>query len=216
MKSFVVIGLGLFGAQTAVELFEMGKDVLVIDINEELINEYANRVGRAVVADARKRDVLKQLGVDNYDCAILATTSDLATSVLVTVNLKALGVKEIICKAQNETDMEVLERLGATQVIIPERLSADRLCRKLVQPNVLEYIGMSDKYGIAEMEVPKAWVGKSVVELNVRAKHSVNIMAIKRGEAIEVTFNPNEALKESDIIVLIGDNKSLAKIQEMN
>lgn len=216
MKSYVVIGLGLFGLELALKLYEQGENVLVIDMNEALVNEYANKVSRAVIADAKKREVLKQLGVDKYDCAIVATTSDLATSVLVTMNLKALGIKEIICKAQNETDVEVLETIGATRVIIPEKIAADRLCKRLIQPNVLEYIEVSDRYGIVELEIPKSWVGKSIIDLNIRARFGVNIMAIKREEEINVSFDPKCALEESDVIVLLGDNKSLDTIQAIH
>lgn len=216
MKSYVVIGLGLFGLETATKLYEQGENVLVIDTNEELVNEYVNKVGRAIIADAKKRDVLKQLGVDKYDCAIVATTSDLATSVLVTMNLKALGVKEIICKVQNETDMEVLETLGATQVIIPEKIAADRLCMRMTQPNVLEYIEVSDKHGIIELEVPRAWVGKSIIDIDIRAKYGVNVMAIKKNGEVEVSFDPKVKLKATDVIVMIGSKKSLNKIQEIH
>ena len=215
MKSFVVIGLGLFGLQTALDLYDLGNNVLVIDKNEELINEYANMVSRAVIADAKKREILKQLGVDKYDCAIVATTSDLATSVLVTMNLKALGIKNIICKVQNETDKEVLETIGATTVIIPEKIAADRLCKRLCKPNVIEYIEVSEKYGIIELEVPKAWVGKNVIDLNIRAKYGVNIIAIKRDGELHVTFDPKSALQKTDILVMIGDNESLNRAQEV-
>lgn len=213
MKSYVVIGLGLFGIQVARELYEQGQNVLVIDTNEKLINEYANKVSRAIIADAKKRDVLEQLGVDKYDCGIVATTSDLATSVLVTMNLKALGLKEIICKAQNETDKEVLETLGATTVIIPEKIAAGRLSKRLIQPKVLEYIEVSNEYGIIELEIPKSWIGKNIIELNVRAKYGVNVIAIKRGNKFDVSFDPKGEMIAEDVIVLVGDNKALNNIQ---
>lgn len=216
MKSYVVIGLGLFGTQLALQLYEQGENVMAIDINPEVIDEYANQVSRAVVADAKRRDVLKQLGVDKCDAAIIGMTSDLATSVLITMNLKALGVNEIICKAQSETDMEVLETLGVTQVIIPEKIAADRLCRRLSRPNVLEYIELSEEYGIIEMQVPKSWVGRSIIDLNVRAKYNVNIIAMKRQNDIKVSFNAKLGLNEEDILVLVGENKALEKVQNIH
>lgn len=216
MKSYVVIGLGLFGTQLALQLYEQGENVMAIDINPEVIDEYANQVSRAVVADAKRRDVLKQLGVDKCDAAIIGMTSDLATSVLITMNLKALGVNEIICKAQSETDMEVLETLGVTQVIIPEKIAADRLCRRLSRPNVLEYIELSEEYGIIEMQVPKSWVGRSIIDLNVRAKYNVNVIAMKRQNDIKVSFNAKLGLNEEDILVLVGENKALEKVQNIH
>ena len=216
MKSYVVIGLGLFGSQLAVDLYEQGKNVMAIDTNPKLIEEYANSVSKAVVADAKNRDVLRQLGVDKYDCAIIAMTEDLATSVLVTMNIKALGVNEIICKAQNDTDKEVLEQLGATQVIIPEKMAANRLSRRICHPNVLEYIEVTNDYGIVEMKVPKSWQGRSIMDINVRAKHGVNIMAIKQGEETKFTFGPKYVLKEDDILIILGEDETLDKIQKLN
>ncbi|MGN0435711.1 MAG: potassium channel family protein [Wujia sp.] len=216
MKSYVVIGLGLFGTQIALKLYEMGNNVMVIDTNAALIEEYANNVSRAVVADAKKRDVLKQLAVDRCDCAIVAMATDLSASVLITMNLKALGVPEIICKVQNETDMEVLETLGATQVIIPEKLAADRLARRLNHPNVWEYIELSDHYGIIEMEVPKCWLGQSIKSINVRAKYGVNIIAIRQNDGVNVSFAADYSLKDTDVLVLVGDTKALNKVQNVH
>lgn len=215
MKSYVVIGLGLFGMELALQLYENGEHVMAIDINPELVASCADSVTKAVVADAKKREVLKNLGVDRFDCAIIAMTSDLATSVLVTMNLKALGVNEIICKAQNATDMEVLETLGATTVIIPEKIAADRLCRKICHPNVMEYIELSEKYGMIEMQVPKSWVGSSILDLGVRAKYGVNIIAIKKGKDIEVSFDANYHLESTDDLVFVGENAALAKVQKI-
>lgn len=216
MRSYVVIGLGLFGTQIAHRLYEMGNNVMVIDTNADLIEENANYVSRAIIADAKKRDVLKQLGVDRCDCAIVAMATDLSASVLITMNMKALGVPEIICKVQNETDKEVLETLGATQVIIPEKIAADRLARRLNHPNVWEYIELSEYYGILEMEVPKCWLGQSIKSINVRAKYGVNIIAIKQNEEVNVSFPADYCLKDTDILVLVGDSKSLNKVQNVH
>lgn len=215
MKSYVVIGLGLFGTEIAVQLYESGEDVMVIDINEELVEEYADRVSRAVAADAKKRDVLKRLGVDKFDCAIVAMTSDLATSVLITMNLKALGIEKIVCKAQNEADKEVLETLGATQVIIPEKIAADKLCRRVTHPNVLDYIELTDDYGIIEIQVPTAWVGRSIMNINVRAKYGVNIIAIKQENSLNMSFGADYVLKAGDVLVVLGSEKALGKAQKL-
>jgi len=212
-KSYVIIGLGLFGAELAIQLYEKGENVLAIDSNAAVVEEMSDKIGRVVVADAKKRDVLKQLGVDKCDCAIVAMTADLAASVLITMNLKDFGIPEIICKAQNDLDKEALEKLGATKVIIPEKLAADRLYKKWMLNNVLEYIELSEKCGIVEMLVPKSWVNKSIKTIDVRAKHGVNILALRHGKDIEVTFDSKYILKESDVLILIGDNNVLSKIQ---
>lgn len=216
MKTYCVIGLGLFGREIAQQLYEKGKNVMVIDQNSELIETYANKVSRAVMADAKKRDVLRQLGVDKCDCAILGMTSDLATSVLITMNLKALGVPEIICKVQNETDKEVLETLGATQVIIPEKLAADKLCRKIMHPNLLDYIELTSDYVIIELQAPSAWVNHSILETNVRAKYGVNIIAVKRDNKLNMSFDAGYVITAQDTLVMIGDDRSLNRIQKMD
>lgn len=215
MKSYVIIGLGLFGTQTAKQLYDQGDNVLVIDKNPELVEECANFVNRAVVADAKKREVLKQLGVGKCDCAIVAMTSDLATSVLIIMNLKAMGIPEIICKAKNKTDMEVLETLGATNVIIPEQIAADGLCRRLKEPNVLEYIRLSDRYGIIEIKTPVDWRGRSVSQINVRAKYGVNIMAVKQNDTINISFDANHIFTPDDVLVVLGEVKDLSKVQNL-
>ena len=127
MKSYVVIGLGRFGAELATRLYACGEEVMVIDTNEQLIDKIADRVTRAVAADARDADVLKKLGVENFDRAIVAVGSDLAASALITMNLKSLNVPFIMCKAHDDTYKDILEKLGANRVIIPEREVADKL-----------------------------------------------------------------------------------------
>ena len=216
MKSYAVIGMGLFGSQIAMELYKKGANVMAIDTNASLIEKYAGNVTKAVVADAKKRDVLRKLGVDKCDCAIVALTSDLASSVLITMNLKALGIKQIICKSKDDTDKEVLETLGATNIVIPEKMSAERLSVKLLKPNVMDYIELSDNCGIVEIQAPQAWINHSIIDLNIRAKFGVNVIGIKKGSQMNVSFDGKTLLEEGDVLVLVGDNKNLNKIQSVH
>ncbi len=204
MYSYVVIGLGRFGAEMALKLYNCGEDVLAIDTNETTIDKIADRVTRAVVADARDMDTLRKLGVGNFDRAVVAVGSDLAASALITMNLKTLGVPYIICKAHDDTYREILENLGADRVIIPEWEMADKLTLGLTSTGVLEYIELSDQYGIVEMTPPESWVGKSIRNLALRTKYGINILAMRRQDQLNILPNIDEPIDAQDTLVLLG------------
>ena len=215
MKSYIVIGLGRFGSQVARELCRQGCEVLAMDIRSELVSQVANDVTHAVVGDGQDKEVLRALGAREFDCGIIAIGDDLAASVLVTMNLKELGVPQVICKAHDETHRRVLEKLGADRVVIPEQEQAARLARSLSSHNVLDYIELSEEYGIIETPSPATWKGKSLRELNVRAKLGVNILAIRRGGRINVSPGADFTFEENDILVVLGDSAALKKVQKL-
>jgi trk system potassium uptake protein TrkA len=215
MKTFIVIGLGLFGAETARKLCTHGCEVLAMDIRSDLVQQVAADVTHAVVGDGQDKEVLRALGAGKFDCAIIAIGDDLAASVLTTMNLKELGVPYVICKAHDETHRRVLEKLGADRVVIPEQEQAARLARSLSSHNVLDYIELSEEYGIIEVPSPAAWKGKTLKELNVRAKLGVNILAIRRGGKINVSPGADFAFEEKDILVVLGDSAALKKVQKL-
>lgn len=215
MKSYVVIGLGKFGAQAAKRLCELDCEVLAMDRNPELVQPVSNLVTQAVVADARDKDVLRALGVKDFECAIVAIGDGLADSVLATMNLKELGVPYIVCKASDETHRQVLLKLGADRVVIPEQEHAARLAKHLSSPNVLDYIELSEEYGIIEIPAPKAWVGKSLKELNVRAKLGVNIIAVEKNGHINVSPAADYPIAAEDIMVVLGDTAALDAVQKV-
>ena len=215
MKSYIVIGLGRFGSQAAKRLCELGCEVLAIDHNSELVQPIANQVTQAVVADARDKEVLRALGAKDFQCAIVAIGDNLADSVLATMNLKELGVPYIVCKASDETHRQVLMKLGADRVVIPEQEHADRLAKNLSNPNVLDYIELSEEYGVIEIPAPKAWVGKSLKELNVRAKLGVNIIAVKKGSHINVSPAADYRIEAEDVMVVLGDTAALDAVQKV-
>ena len=204
MKSYVVVGLGRFGCE-----------VLAMDVSNDLVSQVANEVTHAVVGDGQDKEVLRALGAGEFECAIVAIGGDLSASVLTTMNLKELGVPKIVCKAHDETHRRVLEKLGADQVVIPEQEQASRLARSLSSPNVLDYIELSDEYGIIEVPVPLGWDGKSLRELNVRAKLGVNILAVRRNETFTVSPAADFAMAKGDIVVVLGDSKALKKVQKL-
>ena len=215
MKSYIVIGLGLFGRAVARQLCALGAEVLVIDRSNELVQQLANDVTHAVVADAQDKEVLRALGAGDFDCAILAIGDDLAASVLITMNLKELNVPYIVCKAHDETHAKVLEKLGADRVVIPEEEYAQRLGRSLYSHNVLDYIELSEEYGILEVPAPRTWIGKTLKELNVRAKLGVNIIAVESDKKTNVAPGADYLIRTGDILVVLGENHALEAVQKL-
>ena len=204
MKSYIVIGLGRFGAELAAKLYECGEEVLAVDTDESIIDKIADRVTRAVAADARDRDVLEKLGAQNFDRAIVAVGSDLAASALITMHLKSLNIPFIMCKAHDDTYREILEKLGADRVIIPEREVADKLALGLTHAGVMEYIELSDEYGIVEMEPVSSWIGKSIRDLDLRSRYGANVIAIRKGESIQIPPDIDTPITSDVIMVILG------------
>lgn len=215
MKSYLVIGLGRFGGEVARSLCRQGCEVLAMDVSSDLVNQIAGEVTHAVVGNAQDKEVLRALGAGSFDCAIIAIGDNLAASVLTTMNLKELNVPYIVCKAHDATHRTVLEKLGVDRVVIPEYEYADKLARNLVSHNVLEYIELSEDYGILEVPAPKSWVGKTLRELNVRAKLGVNIIAVNSGEKTSVSPAADYSIGAGDVLVVLGDTKSLKAVQKL-
>ena len=214
MKSYVVIGLGRFGTELATRLYACGEEVMVIDTNEQLIDKIADRVTRAVAADARDADVLKKLGVENFDRAIVAVGSDLAASALITMHLKSLNVPYIMCKAHDDTYKSILEKLGADKVIIPEREVADKLALGLTHAGVMEYIELSQEFGIVEMEPIPAWVGKTIRQLELRNTYGVNVIAVRSQEdTIKIPPDIDTPIPANVIMVMLGKYEMFEKLK---
>ena len=215
MKSFIVVGLGRFGSAVAVSLHKQGCEVLAIDVSSELVQQLGDHVTHAVVGDARDKEVLRALDAKSFDCGIVAIGDSLADSVLATMNLKELNVPYIICKAHDETHCQVLKKLGADKVVIPEQENAVRLAKSLSSSNVLDYIELSEDFGIIEMPAPVQWVDKSLLELNVRAKQGVNILAVKRDREFVVSPAADFRILKGDILVVLGDTVALKAVQKL-
>ena len=215
METYIVIGLGRFGSEVARKLCEQGCEVLAMDVQSALVQQVAPDVTHAVVGDAQDKEVLRAMGAGNFDCAIVAIGDNLAASVLTTVNLKELGVPYIVCKAHDQTHERVMKKLGVDRVVIPEYEFAGKLARSLSSHNVLDYIELSEDYGILEVPAPKSWVGKTILELNVRAKLGVNIIAVESGRTTNVSPSASYKILEGDIMVVLGDNKALEAVQKL-
>ena len=215
MKTFMVIGLGRFGSEVALKLQELGNEVMAIDDNAEQVQRISDHVTYAVVADARDEEVLESLGAKNYDCAVVAIGDNLAANILITLNLKNLGIAQIICKAKDEQQKRALEKIGADRVLIPEREMGIKLAQKLTSDSVLDFIELSNEFGIAEIKTPNSWIGKTLRTLNVRAKYGVSVIALRKGEQIVVALDPDYELSIGDVLVLIGGNEQLAGVQKL-
>ena len=215
MNTYAVIGLGRFGKELALSLAKAGADVLAIDRNRKLVDEVADEVTRAVTCNILEKDVLSELGVGECDCAILCIGSDLASSVVGLMNLKALGIPQIICKAFDETYKDVLVKLGADRVIIPEKEMADKLSAQLVAPMVRDYIPLSDGYMVEEISAPAVWCDRTLAELRIRSKYKADVIAIKRSGKITVSPGGDDSILRDDTLVLLGDTDSLNSIRKL-
>ena len=215
MKSFLVIGLGRFGGEVARQLSSLGNEVLAMDTDSDLVQQISDEVTHAVVGDGADKAVLKALGARNMDCAIVAIGDDLAESVLVTMNLKELGIPQVVCKAHDEVHRRVLEKLGADRVVIPEKENAVRLARKMSSTNLLDYFELDDSCSIIEMMAPKSWLGKSLVEVNVRAKWGSTIIGIRQHGKINTAPSPDHRFGEEDVVIIMGDNKAVNTVQKL-
>ena len=205
MKSYVVIGLGRFGAELATRLYACGEEVMAIDTNGQLVDKIADRVTRAVAADARDIDVLEKLGVENFDRAVVAVGSDLASSSLITMNLKSLNVPFILCKAHDDTYRAILEKLGADRVIIPEREVADKLALGLTHAGIMEYIELSQEFGVVEMEPIPEWVGKTIREMELRTRYGLNVIAVRTHEnTIKIPPDIDTPIEADVIMVMLS------------
>ena len=215
MMSYVVVGLGRFGSEVARQLYRCGCEVLAVDLKSELVQQISSDVTHAAVGDSRDKEVLRMLGVGEFDCAIVAIGDDLAASVLITMNLKELGVPYLVCKAHDDVHRRVLEKLGADRVVIPEKENAARLAKGLSSPNLLDYIELSDEYSIVELPAPASWIGKTLKELNVRAKLGVNILAVRREGKMDISPAADFSFQGGDVVVVLGDAKALKAVQKL-
>lgn len=214
MKQFVVLGLGRFGTSVAKTLYQMGYDVLAVDIDEDVIQDISDSVTHAVQADVTEEDALRALGLRNFDVGVVAIGSNIQASTLVTLIVKEMGVKYVVAKAQNELHAKLLYRIGADKVVFPERDMGVRLAHNLVSSNVIDFIELAPDFSIVEMAAPEAWCGKTLKQLDIRRKYGINVVAIKDGEEIRVSPSADYMIKDGDALIVIGSNDDVARIEK--
>ena len=215
MRQFIVIGIGRFGQAVAERLYELGHEVLAIDTDEDTIQRVSERVTHAVTADATDENVLKSLGVRNFDVGVVAIGTDIQSSIIVTLMLKEMGVGYIVSKAQNDTHAKLLMKIGADRVVFPERDMGERVAHNLIGTNILEYIELSEEHSIIEYAVLQSWIGKDLRDLNLRVKYGVTVVAMRNRneEGINVSPKADTKIKEGDILIVIGSNDDLKKLE---
>lgn len=212
-KSFVVYGLGKFGYSVAVSLAKNGCEVLAVDIDGDLVEDIANDVTLAVRANVKDPDVYRSLGIRNMDGAVVAVSGDMEASIMATILSKEAGIPYVLAKAGSETHAEVLKRVGADQVILPEREMGSRIARNMVFGKFVDTFELSATYSMVELEVPDSWIGKNLRELDVRRRYGVNVIAVREGERINANMDPDEPLAPHQIILTVGNNDDLKKIK---
>ena len=214
MKRVIVIGLGIFGFNIAKVLYENGLEVITIDKNKERIQEIRDYCTKAILADGTDKQVMEMIGIQEDDIVIVSFGEDLAASSLITLHLRELKVKHIIVKAPNEDHKRVLEKVGATEVVIPERDIADKVARSLISPNVLDFIPLTEDFTISEIVPPTSFYGKTIGDLHLRSRHHIEVIAIREVLPGRLTMVPRAdfVIKDSDILVIIGRQKDIQKI----
>ena len=217
MGSFLVIGMGRFGSSMAKELYRMKQDVLVVDELEENITDIMNQVTDVIIGDAKDEAVLNALDVQDFDGVIVAMAGTIEDSILITMMLKEMNAKSVICKAQNERHAKILTQLGADKVIRPEHDMGIRVARSLTQHNMIDFLEISPDYYIMEIVTQKHWVDKSIAKINLRRKYGITVLAIRSAKTDVVKFSPqaDAVLEEGDILTVIGSKQELEAISFM-
>ncbi len=214
MKSYLVLGLGRFGQAIAQALYEHGNEVLAVDENEDIVEEIQANVTHAVIGDCTDEAVLKSLGARNFDAAVVSVGGNIETSIMATVLLKELGVKNIIARAATKIHAKILTKVGADRVVLPEHDMGIRLAQSMSSANILDMIELSDNYSIVEVTPLKAWGSKSLSDIDLRSVYGVTVLAIKNKERVIILPDASYTLYPEDILIIIGRNKDIEKIKE--
>jgi trk system potassium uptake protein TrkA len=213
-KEFAVIGLGRFGGSICRSLSEQGAEVLAMDVDEDKVNEYSEIAAHAVVADSTDEGVLKDLGIRNFDHVIVAIGDNIQASILTTLILNELGVKQITVKAQNDYHEKVISKIGAHHIVHPERDMGKRIAHNIMSTNVLDYLELSDEHSIVELIAGEKMNEQSLIDLDIRAKFGCNIVGMKRGKEIIVSPRANELIQKGDILIVIGADNDISRLEK--
>ena len=211
-KTYAVFGLGRYGTAVARELVENGMEVIAVDVEEKIVNDAAAYLPVCKCADVTDAEVISRLGIGNIDTVIVCMASNLEASVMAITLCKEAGVKNLIAKCSNEMHQKIFLRVGADQVVFPENESGIRLAKNLLSSGFIDMISLSEDISIVEMDVKKEWCGKNLIELNLRKKYGFNIVAIKKGEEVNVSINPEQPLDGNSSLIVIANTAKLGKL----
>ena len=214
-KRVVIIGLGIFGTNIVRELYANGFEVIAIDKSKEAVQRVRDCATKAIVADGTDSEIMDEIGIEAEDVCIVSFGEDLAASTLTTLHLRQMKVKTIIVKAPNEEHKLILEKVGATDVMIPEKEIAHKVAKSLISPNVIDFLPLSDDYAIFEMAPPNSFLGKSIGELQLRSRHHIDVIAIRDVISDKVQMVPPASfvIKDGEVLVVVGKEDDIRQIQ---
>ena len=212
-QTYAVFGLGRYGTAVAKELVKNGAEVLAVDIGEETVNSLVDELPFCKCADVTDPDVLRQLGVSNVDVVIIAMANNLEASVMTTMLCKELGVKTVIAKCASEMNCRILSRVGADKVIFPENESGIRLAKNLLSDGFMDIIELSSDVSMVELDIRPEWVGKNLMELNLRKRYSINVVALIKDKKISTMIDPEKKLDQSMKLIVIANVAKLKKLK---
>lgn len=212
-KTYAVFGLGRYGIAVARELVDNGVEVIAVDADERIVNAAADELPFCKCADITDPDVIRQLGISNVDVVIIAMANNLEASVMAVTLCKEIGVKTVIAKCGNEMHQKILNRVGADKVVFPENESGIRLAKNLLSSGFVDMVSLAKNVSMIELDMKADWVGKNLIELNLRKKYSINVVAIRKGESVSVDIDPHAPMQTEDKLIVIANAEKLAKIK---
>ncbi|MBR5289487.1 MAG: TrkA family potassium uptake protein [Erysipelotrichaceae bacterium] len=213
-KTYAVFGLGRYGKSVAQELNDNGVEVLAVDMDEELVNSCATELPYCKCADVTDPDVIKQLGISNMDVVVVAMANNLEASVMATMLCKEAGVETVIVKCASEMNCKILKKVGADRVVFPENESGIRLAKNLLSSGFVDLLEISKDVSMVDLEVKPEWIGKSLIELNLRKKYSINVVAIIQDDSISINIDPDLPLEGTMRLIVIANPVELAKFAD--
>ena len=212
-KTYAVFGLGRYGIAVARELVHNGVEVIAVDTDERIVNAAADELPICKCADITDPEVIRQLGISNVDVVIIAMANNLEASVMAVTLCKEIGVKTVIAKCANEMHQKILNRVGADKVVFPENESGIRLAKNLLSSGFVDMVSLAKNVSMIELDVKTDWVGKNLIELKLRKKYSINVVAVRKGDMVSVDIDPHEQLREDDKLIVIANTEKLAKLK---
>ena len=212
-KTYAVFGLGRYGIAVARELVNNGAEVIAVDADERIVNAAADELPICKCADITDPDVIRQLGISNVDVVIISMANNLEASVMAVTLCKEIGVKTVIAKSANEMHQKILNRVGADQVVFPENESGIRLAKNLLSSGFVDIVSLAKNVSMIELDTKADWIGKNLIELNLRKKYSINVVAIRRGESVSVDIDPHAPLQAQDKLIVIANTEKLSRLK---
>ena len=212
-KTYAVFGLGRYGIAVARELVSNGMEVIAVDTDEKIVNAAADELPICKCADVTDPDVIHQLGISNVDVVIIAMANNLEASVMAVTLCKEIGVKTVIAKSGNEMHQKILKRVGADKVVFPENESGIHLAKNLLSSGFVDMVSLAKNVSMIELDMKPEWVGKNLIDLNLRKKYSINVVAVRKGESVSVDIDPRAALQEDDKLIVIANTERFSKLK---